>query len=92
MVLNIKVEFEYGEIFEGLAFWDLNKGWIHSVVAETHAGQEKTKRTDPTEGLGVLLRDLSSARIGEMDRVVYVDSGKAKLAFWPDKQEWMALP
>lgn len=95
LILNIRVEYEYGATYEGLAFWDLDKGWIRSVVAETQAGVswgDEPPRTDPTQGLGVLLRGLSNSKIGEMERAVYVNSGKAELVFWPQTQEWMALP
>ena len=95
LILNIKVEYEYGAIFEGLAFWNLEKGWIHSAVTETHVGVswgDEPPRADPTEGLGVFLRDLRYARLGESNGHVLVDHGSVKLAFWPAKQEWMLVP
>jgi hypothetical protein len=95
LIMNIKVEYEYGDTYEGLGFWNLDEGWIRSVVAETHVGEswgDEPQRTDPTEGLGVYLRDLAGARLLESGGVVYVDQGNARVIFWPESQEWMALP
>lgn len=91
LILNLKAHHEYGAEYDGLAFWNLKAGWIHSVVAETRVGakfDDDARREDPTQGLGVYLRDLKKVRIAESEDVVYVDNNGIRLTFWPKSQEW----
>jgi hypothetical protein len=96
VILNIRVDYEFGGVFEGLAFWNLEQGWMRTVVAETHVGAQMDVddpiQTDPTQGLGVDLRDLSEASLMESNGAVYVSRGDLRLVFWPERTEWMAIP
>ena len=96
LVMNIKADYEYGGSREGIAFWSLKEGWIHSLVEMTHINYQgnagEAAALDPKAGLGVYLRDLSDARVSESKGLVFLNDGSVNLAFWPANQEWMLVP
>ena len=96
LIMNIKAGYEYGGCREGLAFWNLKEGWIHSLVVMTHVDYQGDAKEaavlDPQEGLGVYLRNRSNAQVNESKSLFFLKDGSVKLAFWPAKQEWMLVP
>ena len=92
LVFHLWVGYEYGGESEGLGFWNLDTGRMSTIIATTRMGFEvetKTPEKDPTEGLGLYLRDLRGAGILQDGALVLVRNGSFELAFWPESKEWL---